>query len=311
MLKTVIPIKFKRLTGLLKEEQGQGIVEFAVVLPILLLLTLGTVMLTLSYMQKAQMNGLAFQAARVAAVRRNPDFDAAKYTLEQYKQRSGQVWIDTITARSEERDNGTQVRLTKPAQRLDVLANLISGQPGSDQPRELGAQMHLRREIRDSGSERPQTYSEVSYRYQASGVLPWLKLLEGLPNGILDADTQMADDTGGAAQGDKVLGLEPPNANLKEFYDDRGWDLSDYNQNTEKEAGQFARMHLVGENFKKIQAGMGLVDLLNPFKGFTEPLKALLGPGADKIAGQVASTMETIANQTDSNLRQSFGGESQ
>lgn len=306
MLKSIIKTKFQRLMGLLSEEQGQGIVEFAVVLPILLLLTLGTVMLTLSYMQKAQMNGLAFQAARVAAVRRSSDFDAAKYTLAQYKQRSGQVWIDTVTANSQELGNGTQVRLTKPAQRLDILANLISGQPGSDQPRELGAQMHIRREIRDSGAERPQTYSEVSYIYQASGVLPWLKLLEGLPNGILDADTQMADDTGGAAQGDKILGLEPPNTHLKAFYDNRGWDLSDYNRNTEKEAGQFARMRLMGDYFKQIQAGSGALALILEFSGFAKPLTDLLGAGADKIAGQVASTMETIANETDNNLRQSF-----
>ena len=58
-----------RLKSLLLEELGQGLVEFALVLPILLLLTLGTVLLTLSYIQKARMNGLAYMSARVASVR--------------------------------------------------------------------------------------------------------------------------------------------------------------------------------------------------------------------------------------------------
>ena len=63
--------RFKHhLKQLLQEQDGQGLVEFALVLPILLLLTLGTILLTLSYIQKARMNGLAFMSARVAIVRR-------------------------------------------------------------------------------------------------------------------------------------------------------------------------------------------------------------------------------------------------
>lgn len=297
----------QRFYQLCREEHGQGLVEFAVVLPILLLLTVGTVMLTLSYMQKARLNGLAFSSARVAAVRR-PGFDAATWTLKDDQSRSKQSWLSDVQV-GEQTSNGdmARVQLRKTGQRLDVLANLISGQPGQ-RPQDLVAQMQLPSEFKPTGEPRPQTFSEVDYTTQNRSGLPWLDLIDALPDAILDSE-QMADPMGGGlGDRDRILSLAPPNARLRSFYKDRGWDEADFRSNSEKEQGQLATLKLMGDNFKAIELGGNVAQLALKFLPLAGEITELLGEVGAEVAAATERTMVEVHNQVDDNVRGSFGG---
>ena len=61
----------KKLKELIKDEKGNSLVEFALVLPMLLVLTVGGVYLSVSFSHKSIMNGVSFMQARAASVRQN------------------------------------------------------------------------------------------------------------------------------------------------------------------------------------------------------------------------------------------------
>ncbi|MEZ0374951.1 MAG: TadE/TadG family type IV pilus assembly protein [Candidatus Sericytochromatia bacterium] len=287
-----------------KSQRGQGLVEFALVLPILLLLTLGTILLTLSYIQKARMNGLAYMSARVAAVRR-PDFDASAFTLRQYGERSGQRWLSEVSAGVPAAGTGkVAISLRKPGERLDVLANMISGQP-TTQPLDLMVQIQMPKESTDSGNLRPQTFTQVDYQYKPRFLG---ELLDKLPNGMLDA-TQLADRMNGTtAERNRILSLDPPNERLKSnFYTHKNWHWDTaLSTNSEAASGQFASMQRVYNNFKLIEAGGSLLDLIADFLGFAGPLKELVGDIGAEAAGAYIRTMSEITRQLDENLRSSY-----
>lgn len=297
----------------LADNRGQSMVEFAIVLPILLLLTLGTIMLTVSYLQKSQLNGLTFMASRAAAVRRS-ETEATRFTLDKYREQSGQTWVQNVTPSYPNADpQQVAVRLSKPAQRLDILANLLSGQPGT-QPGQLSTQIQLPREYPESGSTRPQTYNQVDYQYHNQFKPPWLELPAPLDKLVFDS-TQMADKmTGGPDKQDDILSLTPPNENLLKFYEARGWSESDFRAHDEEEKGagfdDFKNMRIIGEQFKLLQNGTLLLDqLLKLFLGpFAGPIKEVLGAiGAEAAAG-VERGMSGLATTTDVQVRQAFGG---
>lgn len=293
----------RRLRTLVRDESGQGLVEFAVVLPILLLLTVGTIMLTLSYIQKARMNGLAFMSARVAAVRR-PNVDAAAYTLQQYRERTGQNWLQEVTVQPQPTGpNEVGIRLSKPGERVDVFANLVSGQQ-NQQPMNLVVQMQLPKESSETGSLRPQTYSEVDYQYEPRGVG---ELLSNLPKGLLNttqmADTAAATDFGGR---DKLLGLRPPDSNLKKFYDDRNWEQA-FSNNNEAATGQFKSMQTTYNNFELIETGGDLLaNVLKLFSAFAGPLVDIVGSLGSEAIGLLVTSMTTVSDGVDSNVRNSY-----
>jgi len=290
-----------------KHERGQAMVEFAIVLPILIVMTLGGIYLTLSYMQKLRMNGLAFMSARVAVVRAD-GFDASGFVKEQYKRASQQNWVDKLRETpSIPQAKTAQVTLVKPAERLDILANaldILAG-GGSSDPAELTARATQPREYWTYGTEaRPRTRTIVDYRYGSVGNLPWLDLLDVIPKAIFDT-TQMADTPPGGSGNDELLGLTPPNQNLLQFYADRGWSKSDYLANSEKENGQFNRMRLIGENFKAIQNGASLVGYLAEFSGFGAALKAVLGEVTETMSVTVETTMSKVSDTLDKQTRAS------
>jgi len=292
----------KKLQACLKNEDGQGLVEFAVVLPILLLLTVGTLLLTLSYMQKARMNGLAYMSARVTAVRRD-NFDGPQKTLAAYQQRSQQQWVSSVSVLPQPNsENQVSTRLSKPGERLDILANLISGRPSPERPSDLIVEIKLNKEYRESGSLRPQTYSEVDYHHQAKA----LSLPSLIPASILNK-TQMADPMSGSiAERDKILGLTPPNRPLAKFYTDIiDWGPLAYGWNEEKAAGDFASMQVIHENFKKIETGGNVLDLILSFLPFINKIKAIVGDIAEAAALQVEQTMSGLAQNLDQEVRAS------
>jgi len=72
-----------RLSRLVRRERGQALVEFAIVLPLLLLLVLGVVDFGLAYNYKNDQTSLANQALRYAVVN-HCDPCAVNQTIEQY-----------------------------------------------------------------------------------------------------------------------------------------------------------------------------------------------------------------------------------
>lgn len=280
-------------------------VEFAIVLPLLIILTLGGVYLTLSYLHKLRMNGLAFMAARVAVVRAE-NFDAPGFVRERYQQASQQNWVDKLeVAPAVPLQNQSQVTLNKPLERLDLLANaidILSG-GGSTSPTVMTARATLPREYWTFGAEaRPRTRSIVDYRYSSVGNLPWLDLLDAIPNTIFDT-TQMADTAASSADNDALLSLLPPNQNLIAFYADRGWTAADYRSHSEKENGQFERMRTIGTHFKAIENGASLVGYLAEFSGFGTALKAVLGEVSETFSVTVENTMTQVSSTLDKQTR--------
>ena len=269
-------------------------VEFAVVLPILLLLTVGTLLLTVSYVQKLRMNGLAYMSARVAAVRR-PDVDAAAYTLQQYKEVTRQAWIDEVQAtRLPTSESLVGIQLQKPGERLDILANLVSGQPGQ-QPMDLIVQMQLPREYAISGSLRPKTDTIVDYRYEPSGLG---EVIGALPKGLIDT-SQMAED------GAQALGLVPSNTRLKAFYDKYDWQTA-YASNDEKPSGQFKDMQDTYQNFALIEQGGNVLNLILKFAGFAGPLKAIVGELGEQAINLLLRALGLMRDEVDQNIQSSF-----
>lgn len=282
---------------LLREEAGQGLVEFAIVLPILLMLTLGTILLTLSYIQKARMNGLAFMSARVAAVRRS-DFDASDFTLKKYAELSQQTWLSEVTASTPATDpDAVAVGLRKPGERLDVLANLISGQ--SSQPLDLMVEMQLPREYSGSGSLRAATFTQVDYQFSNAKMLASLGALS-----ILPIYTDVLVDK----SSDKNLGLNPSEGKLKQFYSEVGW-ADAFRDNDEKAAGSFATMQSIYANFKLIgTTGWALQAFLDLLTGFGGELLKGLGTGGEVAAALFEKQAHSSAILLEENARSSFSG---
>lgn len=287
-------------------QRGQAMVEFAIVLPILIVLTLGGIYLTLSYLHKLRMNGLAFMAARVAAVRAE-GYDAAGFVKERYKQTSGQNWVDQLSTPSTLPSSGqASVVLQKQTERLDLLANaidILSG-GGSSDPVQLTARATLPREYWTyNGEARPRTRTIVDYRYGSIGALPWVDLLDALPDALFDA-RQMADAPGGS--NNEALGLAPPNTNLIHFYNARGWSRMDYLENSEKENGQFENMRLVGTYFKAIENGASLAGYLLKFSGLGAALQEVMGTVTETLSVTVETTMSQVSTTLDTQTRASM-----
>jgi uncharacterized protein (UPF0333 family) len=295
-----------KLWRLLREEEGQSMLEFAMVLPILLVLTIGTLYLTTAFMHKSRMNGLAYMSARVAAVR-NDAAEGTQYTLKRYQQQTQQSWVNKVQV-AEQQISGENVfvALRKPGERIDILANAIDILSGSapHEPSDIYAAMRLPLEYSPlNGSARPRTYTTVDYRsaFVTSGDLPddspnmpdipWEKLLDVLPKSILDT-TQMADEKPGSVkeQGE-LISTSPPNTQIKKFYEDRGLK---YATNSEKEGGQLARMQTIGEYFKAIEAGGDMLGYLIHFSGFAGPLTDLLGGSVETLAKTAETTMNNV-----------------
>ncbi len=296
-----------RLHKLFKEEKGQSLVEFALVLPLLLLFTIGTILVTISFMQKSRMNALAYTSARTAAVR-GSSFDSNTFTLDQYKTRSGQRWLSQVTPSAV--DNGAWIgsQMTKPAERFDLLVNLVSGNP-SQRLRELKVRMRLPREYTGSTPERTQTFSEVDYRYtldMSSKLGLKIKALEVLvPDALFDT-SQMADDPTGAGtdltQRDDKVSLDPPNNQLKDFYDDLNWKA--YRLHDEEPTGTLRTQQVIGEKFALLEAGGTLFQLGQALGGLPllNGLKNVIGPVAQKIESETS----TLTRQIDADLKESF-----
>lgn len=296
---------------LVDDEDGQAMLEFALVLPLLLLFTIGTIFITLSFMHKSRMNALAFTSARAASVR-PADFDSNQFVIDKYEERSGQRWLSEVRAEKLPVQNDeVGVKMSKPGERLDILVNLVSGS-SNKQVRNLVVQMRLPQEYPDSSPARTQTFSEIDYRASylpTSTLSAKIKLIDALvPNSLFNTDSMADDPTGGSSnlgERDDKVGIDPPNTNLKAFYDDIDWDA--YRTHDESPTGTLRTQQRIGDNFKKLEAGGTVLDLIADLTPIASVIKGVFGDVAGTVAEQVEQETNSLTQSIDRDLKASYG----
>lgn len=292
--------------------------EFALILPLLVVLTIGSIYLTMSYIQKSRLNAIAFMSARSAAVY-NENLKMTTFVKDKYQAKTEQNWVDKVQIEQPTGDDETPegrrhvtVRLVKPGERLDILANAIDILSGGGQynPQDTVSQMRLSKEyFYRKGEFRPRTFSVVNYRYEMAGGLDWLTLLDKLPKKIFNMsqmeDTRSKDPNKPGSSPDEYVGTKPPMANIEAFYDARNWEKA-WRENLEKEDGTFLNMQRMADNFKAIELGGALAGYLTDFLTFAGPLKDLLADGAVEAVHVVEITLNQVSTAVDKHNRLTF-----
>jgi len=111
----------------IKRKKGNALIEFAMVFPLLAVFTMGSVYLSISFGQKAMMNGFAFYEARAMSVRKDPK-SAHEMIVARYKKDSDgkQPWLEKIKSEVTVNENMLEVVLTKEPVKMDMLYNCLS-----------------------------------------------------------------------------------------------------------------------------------------------------------------------------------------
>ncbi len=322
---------FRSLKKLIAEEEGSSMVEFAFVLPMLVVLTLGGVYLSVSFSQKSIMNGLAFMETRAAVVRMDHK-SIAKIAEEKYHKsaRGGQNWLKSTT--SEVFDNADNVRtvVVKQQMNIDVLANCLNilggNKPnGRTEIKKIKSFMILPIEYvpqsKKGKSDRPNTSTTVDYNTTpVGGDFVNANLLDKLPVSLkkmFTIGTVMVDPrkstTGdssvhrvnGIISADKNRNMETVNAVYSY------WGL-DHNYNPNAVQGRFEEspisrgvsdltspntlrfLQLTADNVKAIEAGATIAQVASSFTAIGPALDGFLGP-MKKIGGEVLPQVQNMA----------------
>ena len=157
--------------------------EFALVFPLLILLTLGNIYLSISFTQKADMNGINFLQARALSVHSPMLAPSPKEIRERiqesYMEKSGHGWVKKVESSMYHTDNGSRrdvrVALEKEPMRIDLLTNAISILGGvkpesGDKITKIKTVMYLPLEYTSGGgSDRPFTSTSVDYKTFPAG----------------------------------------------------------------------------------------------------------------------------------------------
>ncbi|HEY9856465.1 MAG TPA: TadE/TadG family type IV pilus assembly protein [Stenomitos sp.] len=178
----------RTLRQLRRREDGQTMAEFAIILPMLLLLTFGTIELGVFLQRQLVLTGAGFLAARAATVGgkngNNPSL-AAQEVIRAYAQDSQQPWVGTVVSgsegsmevKTEANERLVRVKVTKKEQSLsDLLAAFGGiGRTGAGQ---LGASIVINREyVQGRGNKSAAQYpanSIVNYPLEIPGVDTYL-----------------------------------------------------------------------------------------------------------------------------------------
>ena len=173
-------VLIKHLKDLIKDEEGNSLMEFALVFPLLILLTLGNIYLSISFTQKADMNGIAFLQARALSVhspRLAPSSDEIKNGIQtSYIEKSGHNWVEKVKSDYSYSDKDVKVSLIKEPMRIDLLANAISILGGSkpqsgDKITQIKTVMSLPTEYTSGDGDRPLTSTTVDYKTYPVGAV--------------------------------------------------------------------------------------------------------------------------------------------
>lgn len=157
--------------GLRLGESGQAIAEFGLVLPMLALLTFGTIEVAIYLQQQAAMNGVAFVAARAASVT-GGEGRFGKEAANEVAKAAGMPWLEQAAAgtRLEAGGGATRARVQAKVDRFSGIISALSGngraKGGFDElaavstlPLEWEAKKHRQ----TSATGKPRTMYRVSY----------------------------------------------------------------------------------------------------------------------------------------------------
>ena len=149
-------------------DDGQAMIEFALVLPFLALLTFGTMEVALYLQQQSAINGAAFIAARSASVLGNDQATTTK-SLKEYTEAAGMRWLTEASVTNESRGGVVGYSLVAGSDRMaGILSGLTQGKAtGFDT---LGAKAVMPLEwaaksynSRYSPTSKPATLSTIEY----------------------------------------------------------------------------------------------------------------------------------------------------
>lgn len=290
-----------KITNLLDNQKGQSMLEFALILPLLIILTLGGVFFIMSFTHKATMNGVAFMATRAAAVRNDPK-QIAEWVKQKYVEKSNRKWLNQVDIKTKSDKESISVTFSKQGETLEILANainVISGD-GHYEPKKIVTTMTLPYEYftTEDGGSRPKTTATVDYHYQLT-----YDYLEHIVSAVINT-TQMADKKNMENQ-DIILGLDPPNKNITDFYNKWGMKYDSdslYPELTDK--GSLQTMKTLSENFKLLEAASDIVGAIDSyFGGFA---KEILGTIGQYIGAGFEKAMSGISEVADKHVRQSY-----
>lgn len=272
-------LKARRLTAkptLTLSEAGQGMAEFALVLPLLALLTFGTLEVAIFLQQQSTLNAAAFLATRAASVVGN-QMGPTREAADTFAQSAGMDWLKTAVGGMKQKNTATtsQFSMESKTDRLTGLVSALSGgkvealdtlSAQATLPLEYNAKKHGQRSI----TGKPQTYSMMAYdsKYappavlaKASqsletlrGMLAKIPKIQGVE--IPGVDTIIAFPTTGEPFA--THGAVKPNPKARNNSGDGGSATSkdyvkpDYEKKPVSGAGDY-RIHTIEENLLKYQ----------------------------------------------------------
>jgi hypothetical protein len=244
----------KLIQKLIKEEEGSSLIEFALVLPMLIVLTIGGIYFSISFGQKAILNGVNFMAVRAGSVRENPGMMAKKEKELYEAQAEGrQKWVGKAEIIPQigafKANNGMadfRLIMTKDGMRIAILINslsILSGKKPDYSIQKLASTMtlpieYVKHKTASGSSDQSKTYSVVDYETKIglekyvdnalSALSPeaQAKIKEKIFKKFVDSKYNSNSQIHGidADKGKMVLGAVSDNNmnNIKATYDDWG-----------------------------------------------------------------------------------------
>lgn len=310
-------IKTKEKTislNLLNEEEGSSMVEFAIVFPVLIVLTIGSIYLSVGFTQKSIMNGLAFMETRAASVRQQHNMIAEHAVRNYMKSTEGQQkWLEE--AKSEvkinNQTNDLTVLVTKDAMNTELLSNalnVIGGRKpdGKTEIKKVKSAMVLPIEYITLAkrSDRPNTRTTVNYETYPIGAKFFEEgLLSKLPDSIKGmiipetlVDPKKDDNADGNdnnvnanRRADWIIGSDPTHnmERVNKFY--TRWGLSKTSSSEKplsismdnlglKTIDKLYFLQATGEYIKVIESGANLTQIAAKFTPLGKAVDIMMKP---------------------------------
>ncbi|MEK7431857.1 MAG: hypothetical protein AABZ74_01890 [Cyanobacteriota bacterium] len=176
----------------IKRKKGNALIEFAMVFPLLAVFTMGSVYLSISFGQKAMMNGFAFYEARAMSVRKEPK-SSHEMILARYKKDSDgkQPWLEKVKSEVTVNENMLEVVLTKDPVKMDMLYNCLSllGGKKPTNIKEIKSYINIPYEFVEHNhkgykSDRSETYNVVDYEAQYALEKGIKEAISGFPDSL-------------------------------------------------------------------------------------------------------------------------------
>jgi hypothetical protein len=304
----------KRLKNLISEEQGNSTVEFALVLPMLIVLTVGGIYLSVSFGQKAVMNGVNFMEVRAGSVHANPP-ETARKAMDLYlaQAENKQRWLERAEVLPQpvygKANNGMtdfRVSLAKEGMKIDLLLNslrFLSGKKPELGFSKITSTMTLpieyvtHKTASGSVSDHSETYSVVDYETK-TGLDEFMDklLLDKLSGEMGDkvretlfqklVDPKKINGIHDSKQADRVVGTNPQYNmnNVKKAYGYWGLEFeypAKAKNSEQPKPGGFNSLFFLqksGEHAHAIKNGAALAGIALSMTGALAGAEAVLGP---------------------------------